>query len=105
MENKNLLYLLVGLLFSDACDFITIIIVVSQIKMNAISAAVGVVIINFESSYNNLILCITCFYELIKGFNLSASAFLIYLMITNIRKKSLAINIYLKLIVTLNLKM
>ena len=73
MENKNLLYLLVRSLFSDTCNFITILIVVSQIKMNAISAAVGVVIINFGSSYNNLILCITSFHELIKGFNLSAS--------------------------------
>lgn len=73
MENKNLSYLLVRWSFSDACNFITLLIVVSQIRINAISAAVGVVIINFGSSYNNLIQNITSLHELVKKFNLSAS--------------------------------
>ena len=47
--------------FSDVCNFITLLIVVSQIRINAISAAVGVVIINFGGSYNNLIQNITSF--------------------------------------------
>lgn len=73
MENRNLSYLLVRWSFSDVCNFITLLIVVSQIRINAISAAVGVVIINFGSSYDNLIQNITSFHELIKKFNLSAS--------------------------------
>ncbi len=75
MENKNLSYIFCKMVIFRCMQLYNpFLIVVSQIRINAISAAVGVVIINFGGSYNNLIQNITSFFhELIKKFNLSAS--------------------------------